>query len=493
MDPAYLIKDDALKHIENCLTGGDCWIVFNTHKYFLEKADVFTFRHQDEAEKFCRNEITQYEPFEAVRISSVKDLLRILQSNLEIDKFIYSTNNLNTMEEKGKSMEQEHMISAEALQSIENGLAHGKSWLAYDTYRYFLEKDDVRIFKHKDQAHEFCAINIRENKLFSFVQVRSMKDVELVIQLGELAHPIIQSLNNTNTMEEKIMSFNEKQLQRTGFAEAFTPELLQKMEQRVPVIEHAFKKDFDGDKVNAVLHLRKSESSDHYHLNKFDLSLQKEGQLTEAKHTFYVNAVKSTNEQGEKNPDNLYTLKEGYNLLAGRPVFKHMTNFEGNAYDSWVQLNLKNKLESGNFEMKQYTKNYGFELEAVLNKYPIKELTNEQYKANLIDSLNRGNLQKATFVGAEGKEEKLYISPVVTMGQLNVYDLDKQRIPTDKLLERGLVGSELAAQLKERLKDPPSGETKIAHAEKVNDSQKPAQKQVSEQKQQKQKVKHKAH
>jgi len=390
-------------------------------------------------------------------------------------------------------MEQEHVLSDDAYLKIEAGLAHGRVWLAYNIYPYFLGKEDVHTFSKKEEADEFCFKNIREYDLFSFVRIRSMKDVFELMKYGELTEKYIQSLNNVISMEEKIMSFNENQLKRTGFAEAFTPELQQKMEQRVPVIEHAFKKDFEGDKVNAILHLRKSESSDHYHLNKFDLSLQKEGQLTEAKHTFYINPVKSTNAEGEKNPDNLFTLKEGYNLLAGRPVFKHMTNMEGNAYDSWVQLNLKNKLDSGNFEMKQYTKNYGFELETTLNKYPIKELTNEQYKNNLIDSLQRGNLQKATFVGADGKEEKLYVSPVVTMGQLNVYDLEKQRIPTDKLLEKGLVGSELATQLKEKMSQTNSSELKNQPTPKVDDNVKPAIKPTGEEKAPKQRVKHKLH
>ena len=33
-------------------------------------------------------------------------------------------------------------------------------------------------------------------------------------------------------------------------------------------------------------------------------------------------------------------------------------------------------MNNGNYEMKQYTTNYGFELESVLPKYPIKELGN---------------------------------------------------------------------------------------------------------------------
>ena len=72
-------------------------------------------------------------------------------------------------------------------------------------------------------------------------------------------------------MDEKAMSFNEGQLKRTGFAEAFTPELKAQMEQGVAVIQHNFKKEYDGDKVDATLHLKKSATSDYYFLNKFDL------------------------------------------------------------------------------------------------------------------------------------------------------------------------------------------------------------------------------
>ena len=230
------------------------------------------------------------------------------------------------------------------------------------------------------------------------------------------------------------MGFNESQLRRTGFAEAFTPELKAKMDQGLPSIQKEFKKNYDGDQVTATLHLKKSANSDYYFLNKFDLQLQKDGRADMVIQTFYTNSRKTAGE-GEtdgqqQKAENKYTLKEAYNLLAGRPVHKNLVSKEGNEYEAWVKLNFKNKLDNGNFEMKQYTKNYGFDLENVLSKYPIKELNNPTYKQNLVDSLNRGNLQKATFIGADGKEEKLFISPAITVAALNVYDVNKQRLST---------------------------------------------------------------
>jgi hypothetical protein len=255
-------------------------------------------------------------------------------------------------------------------------------------------------------------------------------------------------------MDEKALSFNENQLKRTGFAEAFTPELRAKMEQGLPEIKHPFKKEYDGDRVEATLHLKKSATSDFYFLNKFDLQLQKEGQANAIRQTFYLTQRNKGNEEdhgSKQRLENKYTLKEGYNLLAGRPVFKDMVSQEGKEYQAWVKLNFKNTQNNGNFELKQYHTNYGFDLEKTLNNYPIKELANPQYKQSLMDSLQRGNLQKATFVGPDGKEEKLFISPNVTFGSLNVYDQNKQRMPTETLVEKQYIGKELAEKLTERV------------------------------------------
>lgn len=303
-------------------------------------------------------------------------------------------------------------------------------------------------------------------------------------------------------MDEKAMSFNESQLKRTGFAEAFTPELKAKMEQGVPLIQHEFKKNYDGDQVTANLHLKKSARSDYYFLNKFDLQLQKDGRADSVKQTYYITSRKvagNGEENGEQKAkqDIKYTLKEGYNLLDGRPVYKNLVSKDGNEYEAWNKLNFKKKLDNGNFEMKQYTKNYGFDLENVLSKYPIKELVNEQYKQSLIDSLHRGNLQKATFVGSNGNEEKLYISPNITLGALNVYDQNKERIPTEQLVEKQYIGKELAGQLKQRVSQLQMQEQKErpepAPSQKKEEKQKQAQKPKSDEPVKKQSRKQKVH
>src|ERR1700683_1228181 len=114
-------------------------------------------------------------------------------------------------------------------------------------------------------------------------------------------------------MEESAMTFNENQLKRTGFAEAFTPELKLQMERGLPEIAHPFKKEYDGDRVEATLHLKKSATTDFYFLNKFDLRLQKEGQANAIKQTFNLTQRNKGNEEGsgpKQRLENKYTLKE---------------------------------------------------------------------------------------------------------------------------------------------------------------------------------------
>ena len=73
-----------------------------------------------------------------------------------------------------------------------------------------------------------------------------------------------------------------------------------------------------------------------------------------------------------------------------------------------MQMNFKETEPNGNFKVKQYHQNYGFDLEKSLAAHPIKELTNEQSKERLMESLQRGNRQAVTFVvqGAEQKEKE---------------------------------------------------------------------------------------
>lgn len=92
-----------------------------------------------------------------------------------------------------------------------------------------------------------------------------------------------------------------------------------------------------------------------------------------------------------------------------------------------VQLDFKDSDSNGNFRLNHYHQNYGFDLESVLSKHPIKELQNESHKEDLMNSLKKGNLQSATFL-KEDKEVRQYIEANPQFKTLNIYDADHKRL-----------------------------------------------------------------
>ena len=108
-------------------------------------------------------------------------------------------------------------------------------------------------------------------------------------------------------------------------------------------------------------------------------------------------------------------------------VYRFPSRAEEAIAAGWVQLDFKDSDEKGNFAVKQYHENYGYDLEATLAKHPIKELENNSHKDDLINSLKKGNLQSATFI-KDGQEVKQYIEANPQFKSLNIYDDAQKRV-----------------------------------------------------------------
>ena len=160
-----------------------------------------------------------------------------------------------------------------------------------------------------------------------------------------------------------------------------------------------------------------------YFFNKYNLTLKQENSPDMMETTFYINK------------GNNITLKEAYNLMSGRFINKDLTNKEGQVYNAWMQMDFKETDKNGNYQLKHYHSNYGFNLEKELAKYPIKELSNEQDKTRLLESLNKGNRQSVTFM-KEGNEQKVFIEANPRFKSLNVYDGNMQRVHSQSQKEK---------------------------------------------------------
>lgn len=216
-------------------------------------------------------------------------------------------------------------------------------------------------------------------------------------------------------MNQKNFEYLRDQVKYTGFGEGLENDLKLKIEEGKQDFRLQYQTQYGTDSVNAVLNFSQSKQSDMYFFNSYQVSVEKENNPEKMEQMFYIN--KGSN----------ITLKEAYNLMEGRSVNKDLTNKEGQVYNAWVQMDFKQSDDNGNFKLKHYHQNYGYDLERVLSKHPIKELGNDEYKSNLMDSLKKGNLQSATFQ-ISGTEQKQYIEANPQFKTINIYDSNMQRL-----------------------------------------------------------------
>ncbi|WP_121355744.1 hypothetical protein [Flavisolibacter nicotianae] len=216
-------------------------------------------------------------------------------------------------------------------------------------------------------------------------------------------------------MNEKNFDYLKDQVKFTGFGDALEVELREKMQKQSPEFQIYHNTKFGNDVATATLHFKKSEQSEMYFFNKYDLTVKLENSPDMLKQTFFINK------------GNNITLKEGYNLMSGRAVNKELTNKEGQRYNAWLQMDFKETDRNGNYQLKHYHQNYGFDLQKELAKHPIKELGSEQEKARLLESLQRGNRQAVTVI-KKGNEQRMFIEANPKFKTLNIYDSSMQRV-----------------------------------------------------------------
>lgn len=349
-------------------------------------------------------------------------------------------------------MNQEHVISDAVMDLVQLAIGRDENWMAYNNSLYFIDKEDVHFFKSESAAREFASDNISDHDHFNIIHVRSIADVLKKIPYGEslekqLANPDANSLYNTDgnaftdamiehieqqqilnnknlsIMNEKNYDYLSNQLKYTGFGEDLQTQLKEKMKNQEPEFMLKLQKDFGKDQTVATLHFRRSDENDMYFFNRYSLMLKNDQHPDPVHHTFFIG-----------NKDANITLKEAYNLMSGRAIHKEVTPKEGEKYNAWLQLDFKETDQNGNFKMKMFHENYGFDLKSVLDKHPIKELKNETDSKRLTESLERGNRQQVT-LSAGGRDQKVFIEAVPKFKSLNFYEASGQRIRSDKLYE----------------------------------------------------------
>ncbi|MET7001057.1 hypothetical protein [Chitinophaga defluvii] len=325
----------------------------------------------------------------------------------------------------------------EVLEYLTNKRWEGEEFVAFLNDGLPASKEELYTFSTEYDAREFCYEMSTDIDFYNFLSIRSayrtmqeaaedsklmierdgIIDVSLMVAVRyeRLEREQLNNNQNSKVMNQKNFEYLRDQVKYTGFGEGLENDLKQKIQEGNPEFKLAYENKYGNDTVNATLNFSQSKQSDMYFFNSYQVNVQKENTAETMDQTFYINK------------GNNITLKEAYNLMEGRSVNKDLTNKEGQVYNAWVQMDFKQSDDNGNFKLKHYHQNYGYDLEAVLSKHPIRELSNEEYKANLMDSLKKGNLQSATFQ-INGADHKQYVEANPQFKTINIYDSSMQRV-----------------------------------------------------------------
>ena len=160
----------------------------------------------------------------------------------------------------------------------------------------------------------------------------------------------------------------------------------------------SFKKDRDGS----------------YRFNKYQATLSKDGDPKQSKsQTFSVG-------------DAISAL-QAQNLLSGRAIQMKVLGMAAESLSKWVQLDFNDKNPAGNHKLKQFHKDYGFDLQKVVNQLPLKENQSVKEQKGLLDALANGARQPVTLLLGK-KEVKLSIEANPQFKTLNVFDANDKKI-----------------------------------------------------------------
>jgi hypothetical protein len=223
-------------------------------------------------------------------------------------------------------------------------------------------------------------------------------------------------------MNQKNIDFLKDTLKYMGFDDRLNTDLEKNIQEDKPEFQLKNAYEFNKQAVSVELFFKKGGQQPLYYFNKYRTTINiKDGQRSQL---FY------------NDKSNGLTLKEAFNLLQGRAVYKELANKAGEEYKAWIQLDFNEKEESGNFKQKIFHENYGYQLIPALEKLPIQELKVEKQKDILVKSLKKGNVQSVSFE-KDGQIEKMFVEANPQFKTITVYDgqmkmLKKKEADTSK-------------------------------------------------------------
>jgi hypothetical protein len=121
-----------------------------------------------------------------------------------------------------------------------------------------------------------------------------------------------------------------------------------------------------------------------------------------------------------------FPVNQAANLLQGRSVYREdLVNRAGEQYKAWSTFLFdKPKDKYGNYEVKQFSEGWGYDVKKAIEEYKIKLDVDPKKQEQLVADLKNGNRPVVTVEGKDGKDIKLRIEAVPRYGNLNFYQVN---------------------------------------------------------------------
>lgn len=207
-----------------------------------------------------------------------------------------------------------------------------------------------------------------------------------------------------------------------------------------------------SDYIQYELNYNRSKEGDAYFLNTMDVTLYKTGESVPRKQTFDLER------------DHRITALQAYKLLSGlsfekdiyvRPKGAGSEASKSEKIPAWFKLNLDITDANGNHPLRVMRPEYGYDLEATLNKYPFNGLD----KVEAIKALRNGNYYE-TRLPVGKKQLPVLISAEPQMKNLNVFDVRLKEIRNEEIWPENKTGQNAAPQKTTVVKGQASPDTR---------------------------------
>lgn len=276
----------------------------------------------------------------------------------------------------------------------------------------FYERVAAKYRGTQDQDERFALKMLRqernrvEKQLYPNPMIRLLRRILVVPILNQL---VIRQDNKR--IEQNSQSLHD-QVQRAGFNN-----LSEKIDQQIKLGQQQFSLPVsyyinDRERLDHQLSFVKDQNG-AYHFEGYQTGLYNESKPDEKRQQFF--------RMGEGNDVN---VTGAYNLLSGRCIQRDGT---------WFQLDFNDKDAQGNYKIKQFHTDYGYDLEKILKDLPLKELLNKGEADKLREALKDGNRISVSFI-KDGNEQRFYIEANPQFRSVNIYDEHSKKVTINAAL-----------------------------------------------------------